>query len=54
MTWRELSEALETESLRLGIPLDHLEVYTPSGRPVQSIHTDLARDDLHRARLVVL
>ena len=53
MTWRELCEALETESLRLGIPLDHLEVYASSGRPVQGIQTSLYRDDNFRARLVL-
>lgn len=44
MNWRELVEAVESESRRLGVPLDHLEV-TLDGRPIRDIAASLLRED---------
>lgn len=51
MNWRELVEAVESESRRLGVPLDHLEV-TLDGRPIRDIATSLLREDFLRPGFV--
>ncbi len=43
MNWRELAEAMESESRRLGVSLDHLDVVMGDKLPINRIDVRLGR-----------